>query len=96
MSCARALDLVHFGGVVVLHDFVVGAVGVSAFVVAAAGVSAFVMAFGPLAVDILGLVGSSMLGNVGLGAPVTVGAGSCPVEFGAVGGVAFAFALALA
>ena len=49
----------------------------------------------PLAVDVLFLVGTSMLGKVGEGAPGTVGAGSCPVEYGAVGGVDVA-SLALA
>ena len=69
MSCARALDLVHFGGVVVLLD------------------PRAVVLVCPLAGDVLFLVGTSMLGKVGEWASGTVGAGSCPVEFGAVGGV---------
>ena len=50
----------------------------------------------PLAVDVLVHVGTSMLLKVGEWASGTVGAGSCPVEFGAVGGVDAASALALA
>ena len=78
MSCARALDLIHFGGVLVLLD------------------PRPVVLVCPLAVDVLVHVGTSMLWKVGEWTSGTVGAGSCLVEYGAVGGVAFASALALA